>query len=150
MEKYLCKDACTIGNMIVTQKSTITDILAADGLNANQTNIGQRILSYFMKKGRSIGFVDYTHQSSSRTFALPFVSSYQMRKFFQEEKICPERTAWYVLKRLEELGYVQKGRDGRKRGYFISLGALKRHRNSVGVIQRFLKPITTVEKRKIY
>jgi len=134
--------------MMVTQKSTIADILAADGLNANQTNIGQRILTFLMKRGRSTGFVDYTHQSSSRTFTLPFVSSYQMRKFFQEEMVCPERTAWYVLKRLEELGYVQKGRDGRKRGYFLSLGALKRHRNCVGVIQRYLKPITRIEKRR--
>jgi len=133
---------------MVTQKSNITDILAADGLNPNQTNIGQRILTYFMKKGRTTGFVDYTHQSSSRTFTLPFVSSYQMRKFFQEDKICPERTSWYVLKRLEELGYVQKGRDGRKRGYYLSLGALKRHRNCVGGIQRFLKPITRVERRR--
>jgi len=134
---------------MVTQKSTIADILAADGLNANQTNIGQRILTFLIKRGRSTGFVDYTHQSSSRTFTLPFISSYQMRKFFQEDGACPERTAWYVLKKLEELGYVQKGRDGRKRGYFLSLGALKRHRNCVGVIQRFLKPITKVEKRRI-
>jgi len=135
-------------DMVVTQKSTIADILAADGLNANQTNIGQKILTYIMKKGKSTGFVDYTHQSSSRTFTLPFVSSYQVRKFFQEGKVCPERTAWYVLKRLEDLGYVQKGREGRKRGYFLSLGALKRHRNCVGVIQRFLMPITRIEKRR--
>jgi hypothetical protein len=134
--------------MVVTQKSTIADILAADGLNPNQTNIGQGILTYLMKRGRPTGFVDFTHQSSSRTFTLPFVSSYQIRKFFKEGSSCPERTSWYVLKRLEELGYVQKGRDGRKRGYFLSLGALKRHRNCVGVMQRFLKPITRIEKRR--
>jgi hypothetical protein len=133
--------------MVVTQKSAIEDVLAADGLNPNQINIGRMILAHFIKKGKRTGFVDYTHQSSSRTFDLPFISSYQLRNFLQEEKPCPERTAWYVLKRLEELGYVQKGRDGRKRGYFLSLGSLKRHRNCVGVILRFLRPITTIEKR---
>lgn len=132
--------------MTVTQKSTMADVLASDGLNPNQTNIASTILVYFLKKGKPTGFVDYTHQSSSRTYVLPFLTSYQVRKFFQENKICPERTAWYVLRKLENLGYVQKGREGRKRGYFLSLGALKRHRNCVGTIQRFLRPITKVEK----
>ncbi|MGQ9515328.1 MAG: hypothetical protein ACUVTL_09845 [Thermoproteota archaeon] len=132
--------------MTITQKSTIADVLASDGLNINQTNIASAILIHFLNKGKLTGFVDYTHQSSSRTYSLPFLTSYQIRKFFQEERVCPERTAWYVMRKLEKLGYVQKGRDGRKKGYFLSLGALKRHRNCVGAIQRFLKPITKVER----
>ncbi|MBO3804307.1 MAG: hypothetical protein JTT11_10660, partial [Candidatus Brockarchaeota archaeon] len=102
--------------MAVTQKSTMAEVLASDGLNPNQTNIANEILVHFMKKGRLTGFVDYTHQSSSRTYALPFLSSYQLRKFFREGRLCPERTAWYVLRKLEMLGYVQKGREGRKKG----------------------------------
>jgi hypothetical protein len=132
--------------MAVTQKSTLADVLASDGLNPHQTSIATNILAHFLKKGKCTGFVDYTHQSSSRSYTLPFLSSYQVRKFFREGRICPERTAWYVLRKLEWLGYVQKGRDGRIKGYFLSLGALKRHRNCVGAIQRFLGPVTKVEK----
>jgi hypothetical protein len=131
--------------MKVTQKSSIADILLADGFNAHQTGIAERILLHLMKNGRSMGYVAYMHQSSSMSFALPFISAYKLRELFHEGKKgpigCPERTAWYVMKKLEDLGYVQKGRDGRRRGYFLSLEALKRHRNIAGGIQRFLRPI---------